>query len=171
MFKYKHFLLRNVLMLNHIYKMKVNYFESSQIVKTDIDTCWDFFSKPDNLKKITPEYMGFKVVKGGEEEMYPGQVIEYKVSPVLGIKQTWLTEITHVKKNSFFVDEQRIGPYKIWHHQHIFIPQDDGTVLMKDIVTYALPVIPFSIVINRLFVKRKLNKIFNHRTRVIAKLF
>lgn len=151
--------------------MKVNYFESSQIVKTDIDTCWRFFSKPSNLKKITPEYMGFNVVKGEVEEMYPGQIIEYRVSPVLGLKQTWLTEITHVKKNSFFVDEQRIGPYKMWHHQHIFTPQNDGTVLMKDIVTYVLPAVPFSGVVNRLFVRRKLNEIFKHRTQVIENTF
>ena len=151
--------------------MKVNYFESSQIVKTDIDTCWRFFSKPSNLKKITPEYMGFNVVKGEVEEMYPGQIIEYRVSPVLGLKQTWLTEITYVKKNSFFVDEQRIGPYKMWHHQHIFTPQNDGTVLMKDIVTYVLPTVPFSGVVNRLFVRRKLNEIFKHRTHVIENTF
>ena len=151
--------------------MKVNYFESSQIVKTDIDTCWRFFSKPSNLKKITPEQMGFNVVKGEVEEMYPGQIIEYRVSPVLGLKQTWLTEITYVKKNSFFVDEQRIGPYKMWHHQHIFTPQNDGAVLMKDIVTYVLPAVPFSRVINRLFVRRKLIGIFNHRTQVIENTF
>lgn len=151
--------------------MKVYTLEKEQVVNCDIETCWEFFSKPVNLKEITPDYMGFDIVSGGEGDMYEGQVIQYKVSPLLGIKQTWLTEITHVKHQSFFVDEQRIGPYKIWHHQHVFLPQQDGTVLMKDIVTYALPLLPFSGLLHLYIVKKKLEEIFSYRFKRVESLF
>ena len=151
--------------------MKIYTLRKEQIIRSDIDTCWQFFSKPSNLKKITPKYMGFDVVSGGEGDMYEGQVIQYEVSPLLGVKQTWLTEITHVKKNSFFVDEQRIGPYKLWHHQHIFIPKSDGTILMKDIVTYVLPTIPFSKLAHKLLVKKKLEEIFSYRFKKVETIF
>jgi ligand-binding SRPBCC domain-containing protein len=151
--------------------MKIYTLEREQLVNTDLETCWEFFSKPANLKKITPNYMGFDIVRGGEGSMYAGQVIEYRVSPLLGLKQTWLTEITHVEHQHFFIDEQRVGPYKLWHHQHFFIPQENGKVLMKDIVTYALPPLPFSGLIHELVVKKKLNEIFSHRKKVVEELF
>jgi ligand-binding SRPBCC domain-containing protein len=151
--------------------MKIYTLEREQLVNADLATCWDFFSKPANLKKITPDYMGFDIVRGGEGDMYAGQVIEYKVSPLLGIKQSWLTEITHVEHQKFFIDEQRVGPYKLWHHQHFFIPQNDGKVLMKDIVTYVLPALPLSSVLHDLIVKKKLNEIFDYRKKVVEELF
>lgn len=151
--------------------MKIYTLEREQLVNTDLATCWEFFSKPANLKKITPNYMGFDIVRGGEGSMYAGQVIEYRVSPLLGLKQTWLTEITHVEHQHFFIDEQRVGPYKLWHHQHFFIPQEKGKVLMKDIVTYALPLLPFSGIIHEIIVKKKLNEIFTHRKKVVEELF
>jgi len=151
--------------------MKIYTLEREQLVNADLATCWEFFSKPANLKKITPNYMGFDIVRGGEGSMYAGQVIEYRVSPLLGLKQTWLTEITHVEHQKFFIDEQRVGPYKLWHHQHFFIPQPDGKVLMKDTVTYALPLLPFSGILHNLVVKKKLNEIFAHRKKVVEELF
>ena len=91
-----------------------------QFLKTDIDTIWDFASSPANLKEITPDYMLFNITSNNlPEKMYPGMIIAYEVSPLLNIKINWLTEITQVKDKSFFIDEQRMGPYKMWHHQHI----------------------------------------------------
>ncbi len=91
-----------------------------QFVKTDLKTCWDFFSSPQNLKRITPPYMGFNIKFDLPEKMYEGLMIEYSVKPLLGIPMTLITEIKTVKDNLFFVDEQRKGPYKIWHHEHHF---------------------------------------------------
>ena len=105
-----------------------------------IDEVWDFISSPVNLKEITPDYMGFDIVTEDiPKRMYEGMIIGYKVSPIAGIKTKWLTEITHVVDKKYFVDEQRIGPYKMWHHQHFIEPLPEGGVLMTDIVTYQPP--------------------------------
>jgi len=108
-----------------------------QFVKTDLKTCWDFFSSPQNLKRITPPYMGFNIKFDLPEKMYEGLMIEYSVKPLLGIPMTWITEIKTVKDNLFFVDEQRKGPYKIWHHEHHF-KEVEGGIEMTDIVSYEL---------------------------------
>ena len=100
---------------------KVYSLRTVQRMPVDIDTAWNFFSKPDNLEDITPADLGFKVIsKHHETIMYPGQIIEYKVSPLFGIPLYWMTEITHVEDRKFFVDEQRYSPYSLWHHQHQF---------------------------------------------------
>ena len=110
-----------------------------QLIPVDIDTAWEFFSNPANLQAITPKNLGFKILsKHHGDKMYPGQIIEYRVSPVLGIPMYWMTEITHVKDKAFFVDEQRFGPYQLWHHQHHFKIVDGG-VEMTDIVHYRNP--------------------------------
>jgi ligand-binding SRPBCC domain-containing protein len=132
---------------------------------------WNFISSPKNLKTITPDYMGFDIItEGTPEKMYEGLIIAYKVSPLLGIKTTWVTEITNVKENRYFVDEQRIGPYKLWHHQHILEETAEGT-LMTDIVSYAPPFGLLGNLANGIIVKRKLNEIFNYRTKVLNELF
>ena len=97
-------------------------FHRTQNLPITLEQAWDFFSDPKNLKTITPEYMGFDIIAGADRLMYPGQIIEYRVSPLLGIKTKWVTEITHVVPNEYFVDEQRFGPYTLWHHKH-FSPQ------------------------------------------------
>jgi len=125
---------------------------------------WAFISSPGNLKEITPVKMGFEITHNtGTQKMYPGMIITYKVSPLFGIKLTWLTEITHVKDLEYFVDEQRIGPYKMWHHQHKIEPISGG-VLMTDIVTYQPPFGVMGAVVNALFIKRQLESIFDYRT-------
>ena len=94
-------------------------FKRQQEINQPIEKLWNFISSPKNLKKITPDYMGFDVTSENlPDKMYEGMIISYKVSPVLGIKTNWVTEITHVEEGKYFVDEQRVGPYKIWHHQH-----------------------------------------------------
>lgn len=152
--------------MNKIYSFKV-----TQYLPVSPDEAWDFFSNPANLQSITPGNMGFKIVsKFHGSRMYPGQVIQYKVSPVLGIPLNWMTEITHVEPGHYFVDEQRFGPYRLWHHQHHFKPVDGG-VEMTDIVHYKLPLWILGDVANRLFVKAQLKKIFDYRFDKVEALF
>ena len=146
-------------------------FKKKQKINTSIDEIWDFISSPANLKEITPDYMGFDITtKGLSKKMYAGMIISYKVSPLLGIKTNWVTEITHVKDKKYFVDEQRVGPYNIWHHQHIIEPIENG-VLMTDIVSYQPPFGILGAIANSLIIKSKLNEIFDFRTIAIEKKF
>ncbi len=143
----------------------------TQKVPATIDQVWDFISSPDNLKKITPEYMGFNITsKLLSEKMYPGMIISYKVSPVLGIKMTWVTEITQVKEKEYFVDEQRVGPYSMWHHEHKIEPIEDG-VLMTDIVSYKPPFGFLGSIANSIIIKKQLKEIFDFRTAAMEKMF
>jgi len=136
-----------------------------------LDEAWNFFSDPRNLQKITPSDMGFTITSNFfKDEMYEGMIITYKVSPLLGIKMDWMTEITHVKHKEFFVDEQRIGPYKIWHHQHHF-KAIDGGVEMTDIIDYAVPFGPLGKMVEPFLVRPKLKEIFDFRTKKMEELF
>tara|TARA_B100001778_G_C18442973_1_gene563205 strand:+ start:411 stop:875 length:465 start_codon:yes stop_codon:yes gene_type:complete len=142
-----------------------------QILKSDLKTVWNFISSPNNLEKITPDDMSFKITsKNINDSMYPGMIITYKVTPLLKIPLTWVTEITHVKENNFFVDEQKIGPYKLWHHQHILKEVEEG-VLMIDIITYQPPLGFIGALLNFLFIKKKVTHIFKFRYNVLEKLF
>ena len=142
-----------------------------QHLKTDIQTLWDFVSSPINLNKITPQDMQFQFISNNKDQkMYPGMIILYKVSPLFKIPLSWATEITHVKEKKFFVDEQRLGPYKIWHHEHHFEEKEDG-VLMKDIVTYVPPFGIIGSLANILFIRRKVNHIFDYREKVLERIF
>lgn len=134
-----------------------------QKIPASLDEVWAFFSNPNKLQVITPDDMRFTVIsKEKVEEIYSGQIIEYKVSPVLRIPLYWMTEIKEVKNKEFFIDEQRKGPYKLWRHQHFFkaIP---GGVEMTDVVEYKMPFWIFGKIANALFVKKKLKKIFDYR--------
>jgi ligand-binding SRPBCC domain-containing protein len=136
-----------------------------------LDEAWQFFSSPANLVKITPGSFGFKMIsKHHGETMYPGQIIEYKVKPLLGIPLYWMTEITHVKDKEFFVDEQRYGPYSLWHHQHLF-REIEGGVEMTDIVHYKLPMWFIGDFANALFVKKKLEGVFQYRFERVEEMF
>ncbi|MDB4584671.1 SRPBCC family protein [Draconibacterium sp.] len=147
-----------------------------QLIKTQkipatIEQVWDFISSPANLKKITPAYMGFDITsKLIPEKMYPGMIISYKVSPLFKIKMTWVTEITQVREKEYFIDEQRIGPYKIWHHQHK-IKAIEGGVLMTDIVSYQPPFGVLGSLANSLMIKKQLREIFDYRTHAVEKEF
>ncbi|MFT6923309.1 MAG: ligand-binding SRPBCC domain-containing protein [Crocinitomicaceae bacterium] len=146
-------------------------FIQTQKVNASLEDVWDFISSPKNLKEITPDYMGFDITsKDLAEKMYPGMIIGYRVSPLLGIKTTWVTEITQVRDLSYFVDEQRIGPYSIWHHQH-FIEPIEGGVLMRDIVTYQPPFGFLGAIMNRLVIQKKLKEIFAYRTKAVEKRY
>ena len=142
----------------------------TQFIKTDLKTAWDFFSSPGNLKKITPQYMGFDVKTALPEKMYEGLMIEYTVKPLLGIPVNWITEIKTVKELEFFVDEQRKGPYKIWHHEHHF-KEVDGGVEMTDIVSYELPLGILGRIMHPFVVQKKLEEIFDFRFKAVEELF
>lgn len=142
----------------------------TQLVKTDLKTCWDFFSSPRNLKTITPDYMGFDVLVDIPEKMYEGLMIEYSVKPLLSIPMKWITEIKYVHDQEFFVDEQRKGPYKIWHHEHHFKAVEGG-VEVTDIVSYELPLGFLGRLAHPIVVKNKLEEIFEYRFKKVEELF
>lgn len=159
--------------INTIKKAPMAFYQllKEQKVNCNIDEIWDFISSPVNLKEITPDYMGFDIIsKDLPKKMYEGMIISYKVSPLFGIKTTWVTEITHIRDKQYFVDEQRVGPYKIWHHQHIIEPIDGG-VLMKDIVSYQPPFGFLGAIVNTLIIKSKLKEIFDYRTKAVEAKF
>ena len=146
-------------------------FKAEQQIPATLEETWDFISSPKNLKTITPDYMGFDIISESlPEKMYPGMIIEYRVSPLLGIKTRWVTEITHVKNREYFVDEQRVGPYKIWHHQHHIESNKEG-VLMKDIVSYQPPFGFIGSIANSLIIRNKLNEIFDYRKIALEEHF
>jgi len=145
--------------------------KTEQKIPASIDEVWDFISSPRNLKEITPDYMGFDILTDDiPEKMYTGLIIGYKVSPLLGIKTKWLTEITQVRDKEYFIDEQRLGPYKMWHHQHSLHPIENG-VIMKDIVTYIPPLGFLGAIANSVMIKRKLNEIFEYRFEAVERKF
>ena len=151
--------------------MAAHSFRTVQRIPVSLEQAWDFFSSPANLQVITPANMGFQVVsKFHGPVMYAGQIIEYTVKPVLGIPMYWMTEITQVVPGQYFIDEQRYGPYNLWHHQHHFkaIP---GGVEMTDIVHYKIPLGFLGRIANTLFVKNKLQQIFNFRFKKVDELF
>ena len=150
--------------------MKVYSLKTEQFVNASIEECWSFFSNPKNLQKITPSDMRFEITDFDEKSMYAGQIIQYKVSPLFGIKLGWMTVITVVKEQSYFVDEQRFGPYTLWHHKHFFEAKDNG-VLMTDLIHYALPLGFIGRVMNTLVVKNKLKTIFDYRKVKVDELF
>ena len=136
-----------------------------------LEQAWDFFSSPVNLKEITPANLGFNIIsKHHGEKMYPGQIIEYIVKPVLGIPLYWMTEISHVTDHQYFVDEQRFGPYAMWHHQHHF-KAIEGGVEMTDIVHYKLPFWFLGDIAHGLFVAKQLKGIFDYRFKVVEERF
>ncbi|MFC5045305.1 cell division inhibitor [Aquimarina hainanensis] len=150
--------------------MKLYRLSQKQRLPLSVEAAWNFLSDPKNLSVITPDYMGFTIVSGADRKMYPGQIIQYIVTPVLGIKNTWVTEITHVVDQHYFVDEQRFGPYALWHHKH-FIKEIPGGVEMEDIIDYKLPFGILGRCIHPFIVKPKLEEIFKYRRKKLIDLF
>ncbi len=146
--------------------------KSTQHLPISLEEAWDFFSSPNNLAKITPPDMGFIITsdKKDGEKMYAGQIITYIIKPMLGIPVKWMTEITHVKEGEYFIDEQRIGPYKLWHHRHSFKKTATG-VEMHDEVNYVLPMGILGTIAHKLFVRKRIEYIFEYRTKVLDDFF
>ena len=152
--------------------MKSYHVEFNQLLPITLAEAWSFFSNPLNLEKITPKEMAFTVTSKLPEpvSMYPGMIITYKVSPMPGLKLNWMTEITQVAEGKYFIDEQRFGPYKFWHHQHHF-EEVAGGVMMRDLLTYGLPMGIFGRIANSLFVAAKLQQIFDYRKKQVELMF
>ncbi|SDX26120.1 Ligand-binding SRPBCC domain-containing protein [Lutibacter oricola] len=156
--------------MNFSTKGTVYRLSSKQKLPITLNEAWDFLSSPGNLKEITPAYMSFDIISGDERSLYAGQIIQYIVTPILGIKTNWVTEITHVVNKHYFVDEQRFGPYSLWHHKH-FIKEIEGGVEMEDIIDYKIPFGFIGRLVHPFLVKPKLVEIFNHRTKKLNELF
>ena len=150
--------------------MKIYTKKSTQNLPISLDDAWEFLSNPKNLKTITPEYMGFIIKSGADRPMFPGQIIQYIVTPVMGIKTKWVTEITHVHDKKYFVDEQRFGPYSLWHHKH-FLKEIPGGVEMEDVIDYKIPFGFIGQLIHPIIVKPKLDEIFEYRRKKLIELF
>ena len=151
-------------------KGSVYRLHTKQFLPISLSEAWDFLSDPANLQKITPSYMGFNIVSGADRKMFPGQIIQYIVTPVLGIKTNWVTEITHVLDKEYFVDEQRFGPYALWHHKH-FLKEVQGGVEMEDIIDYKVPFGILGRLVHPFIVKPKLSEIFDFRKTKLEELF
>jgi ligand-binding SRPBCC domain-containing protein len=143
----------------------------SQKLPINLDKAWDFFSCPLNLEKITPKSLDLKI-KGeyAEKKMYPGQIITYSVKPLWGISMEWITEITAVQEPIYFIDEQKMGPYAFWHHEHWFTSIPNG-VLMEDVLYYKVPLGLFGKALHYLKIKKDLHRIFEYRTKVLEEIF
>lgn len=150
--------------------MKLYQLHAKQYLPITKNEAWDFLSDPKNLKVITPDHMGFHILSGADKQMYPGQIIQYIVRPFPLITTRWVTEITHVKEGRYFVDEQRFGPYALWHHKH-FIKEIPEGVEMEDIIDYKLPFGPLGNMVHPILVKKQLKKIFEYRELELANIF
>ena len=148
---------------------KIYTFYKEQFVPSDLDTVFEFFSRPENLEKITPSSMGFNIITPTPIDMKEGAIIDYTVK-IMGVPMRWRTMITSYKKNEYFVDEQLKGPYSYWHHKHTF-KEVEGGVLIIDEITYALPIQAFRLIVHPVLIKPQLNQIFNFRFQTIKDKF
>ena len=150
--------------------MKIYRLETIQNLPISQEEAWDFLSDPRNLKTITPDYMGFEIVSGAASKMYAGQILQYIVTPLLNIPLKWVTEITHVREGEYFVDEQRFGPYSLWHHKHFIKPIKNG-VEMIDIVDYKVPFGLLGQLVQPFLVRPRLEEIFEYRKNALDRIF
>ncbi|EAR12307.1 hypothetical protein PI23P_06775 [Polaribacter irgensii 23-P] len=150
--------------------MKIYTLHKKQQLPISLETAWEFLSNPKNLKVITPDYMSFNIVSTIDRPLYTGQIIQYIVTPLLGIKTKWVSEITHIEEKKYFVDEQMYGPYALWHHKH-FVKEIEGGVEMEDIIDYKVPLGILGQIVHPFIVKPKLEEIFNYRQQKLEELF
>ena len=150
--------------------MKIYTFHRKQNLPISVEKAWSFLSSPKNLKTITPEYMSFDILSGAEKPMFAGQIIQYIVTPLLGIKTKWVSEITQLEYKKYFVDVQLYGPYSLWHHKH-FLKEIDGGVEFEDIIDYKVPLGFLGQLVHPFLVKPKLEEIFSYRQKKLVELF
>jgi ligand-binding SRPBCC domain-containing protein len=151
--------------------MPVHVLQRTQLVSASLVGAWAFFSDPRNLQRITPASLDFKILSDLPDRMYAGMMIRYRVRPLLGIPVTWVTEITHVEEGRRFVDEQRVGPYRMWHHEHEFRDVGGGKVEIRDQVTYQLPFSWLAEPMHGVLVQPRLDEIFAFRTQAVNEIF
>lgn len=150
--------------------MKIYNLSSKQNLPISLDEAWEFLSNPTNLKKITPEYMGFIIKSGADRPLFAGQIIQYIVTPILGIPTQWVSEITHVEHKKYFVDVQLYGPYALWHHKH-FLREIPGGVEVEDVIDYKIPFGFLGQLVHPFLVAPKLKEIFAHREKKLIEIF
>ncbi|WP_438973648.1 SRPBCC family protein [Polaribacter sp.] len=150
--------------------MKIYTLHKSQKLPISLDKAWQFLSDPKNLKTITPAYMSFDILSKIDRPLYTGQIIQYHVTPLLGIKTKWVSEITHIQEKEYFVDEQMYGPYALWHHKH-FVKEIEGGVLLEDIIDYKVPLGILGQIVHPFLVQPKLEEIFKYRQEKLTELF
>lgn len=148
----------------------MHHLHREQWLNCSIEEAWEFFATPRNLDRLTPDAVGFKITHCDSETMHAGQMIGYKVKVAPAVWVDWLTEITYVNDKESFVDDQRIGPYKVWHHTHRF-REENGGVTMTDDVIYELPFGPLGKIVHTLYVENQLDFIFNERARLTDEIF
>ena len=150
--------------------MKLYTVHKKQKLPISINEAWAFLSDPSNLSLLTPKEMNFTIISKDQKPMYAGQVIQYSVTPIAGVKTKWISEITHLKKGNYFIDVQLFGPYSFWHHKH-FIHEIDGGVEMEDIIDYKVPFGILGLLLHPILIKPKLEEIFNYRQKKITEIF
>ena len=150
--------------------MKIYTLHKTQKLPISVDEVWEFLSDPKNLKIITPAKMSFDIISGADRPIYAGQILQYKVTPIMGIRTKWVSEIKSIVPKKYFVDEQLYGPYSLWHHKH-FIREIEGGVEMEDIIDYKIPLGILGQMIHPLLVKPRLEEIFNYRQKKLVELF
>lgn len=150
--------------------MKIYTLHKTQKLPISVDEAWEFLSDPKNLKIITPAKMSFDIISGADRPIYAGQILQYKVTPMMGIRTKWVSEIKSIVPKKYFVDEQLYGPYSLWHHKH-FIREIEGGVEMEDIIDYKIPLGILGQMIHPLLVKPRLEEIFNYRQKKLFELF
>tara|TARA_B100001123_G_C14887375_1_gene858461 strand:+ start:149 stop:676 length:528 start_codon:yes stop_codon:yes gene_type:complete len=150
--------------------MTLHRFETEQLLPISSREAWEFFSSPRNLTVITPPEMGFEVTSPMPSTIYAGLIVTYRVRPIFGIPVQWVTEITHVDEGRYFVDEQRLGPYRLWHHEHHFV-EVTGGVRIQDIVHYSVPFGPLGDLVNQIIVRTRVEDIFQFRRSVLDQRF
>lgn len=150
--------------------MTLHRLEATQVLPVTIEEAWAFFSDPRNLSAITPPDLDFRITSAVPERMYEGMIVTYTLRPLMGIPVAWATEITHVDEGRRFVDEQRVGPYRMWHHEHTFSSAGRG-VEMNDVVHYRLPFGPFGDLVHRAAVRNRVRRIFAYRRQALTARF
>jgi len=152
--------------------MAVHTLHTKQIIRATRQEAWDFFSNPRNLAKITPPELGFEIITPDlVPQVRQGMMIAYRVRPLLGLPMTWLSEITLVEPGVRFIDEQRVGPYAVWHHEHEFHDLGDGRIEMEDKATYVLPFAPLGDLAHAWLVQPQLKRIFAYREKAVRQMF
>lgn len=142
----------------------------TQFIHADLQTCWNYFSSPANLRVITPNYIDFRVHTIVPENLYEGLIIRYTIRPILGIPLSWISEIKIIREGNYFIDEQRRGPYGMWHHEHHF-KEVEGGVEMTDLISYRMPFSFIGRFFHWLFIRKQLESIFDYRFRKVDELF
>jgi ligand-binding SRPBCC domain-containing protein len=150
--------------------MRLHRLETTQFLPIPPSQAWRFFSDPSRLPEMTPPSLNLTPTSTLPSEMHPGLVVTYDVTPLPGVRFLWVTEITHVVEGALFVDEQRAGPYRFWHHQHHFRLVAGGTE-MRDIIHYALPLGLPGDLLGRRAVRKRVEGIFAYRREALQRLF